>query len=158
MNMTKRAIRNWKKRRSARYYKKGCEPEVISTAPLKGTRGGNCNITACQSPGAIYMNVGHGNAFYCRPCAYDINKYNQGSDGFTLFPAFEEMEARRLELIREGEDVTDVENYADIEQDPWGSCYHFDRDKYEKRMEEAHSLDRNTGAGHGNPSEHGEVS
>lgn len=34
----------------------------------KGTKGGNCNRTACQQPGADFYNKST-RAYYCRKCA-----------------------------------------------------------------------------------------
>jgi len=39
---------------------------------LKGIKGGNCNRTACQKPGARYFNKST-RAYYCRECAEAIN-------------------------------------------------------------------------------------
>lgn len=50
---------------------------VVPGAPdpaLKGVYGGNCNVTACQLPGAKWWNWGS-RAFYCHSCAHDINKF-----------------------------------------------------------------------------------
>ncbi len=41
---------------------------------LKGKLGGNCNVTACQKPGARWWNTGT-RAYYCSACAREINKY-----------------------------------------------------------------------------------
>jgi hypothetical protein len=39
---------------------------------LKGVKGGNCNRTHCQLPGANWYN--HGSlAYYCESCAWDLN-------------------------------------------------------------------------------------
>jgi hypothetical protein len=39
---------------------------------LKGAYLGNCNITACQGPGAVWFNKAMGK-YYCRECAEAIN-------------------------------------------------------------------------------------
>lgn len=39
---------------------------------LKGVKDGNCNVTACQRPGATWWNTSM-RAYYCRTCAHDIN-------------------------------------------------------------------------------------
>lgn len=39
---------------------------------LKGVYLGNCNVTACQQPGATWWNTAMGK-FYCRSCAKAIN-------------------------------------------------------------------------------------
>lgn len=52
---------------------------------LKGVKGGNCNITACQKPNAIYYN--HGSmAWYCPSCAKRLNAdpYNK-ADAMKMF-------------------------------------------------------------------------
>lgn len=55
----------------------------------KGVRGKNCNVTACQEPGAFFFNSGT-NKHYCRYCATDIHRFNlRSDDDFVLFPNFE---------------------------------------------------------------------
>ena len=52
---------------------------------LKGVKGGNCNITGCQKPGATWYN--HGSyAWYCPKCAHWLNTdpYNK-RDAMRLF-------------------------------------------------------------------------
>jgi len=39
---------------------------------LKGVKNGNCNVTACQRPGATYYNKST-QAYYCADCAEAIN-------------------------------------------------------------------------------------
>lgn len=71
------------------------ELSKVQAAELKGVRGGNCNITACQRPGAWFRNTGvrrHDgtHAYYCHYCAHDIRRFNNTEvDGFTLFPDFD---------------------------------------------------------------------
>lgn len=48
--------------------------EQQAHADLKGKYMGNCNITACQQPGATWWNRGS-MAWYCRSCAKDINRF-----------------------------------------------------------------------------------
>ena len=55
--------------------------EKARKAKLKGKKNGNCNVTACQRPGATWWNVGT-RAYYCEHCAKRINsdgcaRYNQ---------------------------------------------------------------------------------
>ena len=45
---------------------------VKAREALKGTYLGNCNITACQRPGAVWFNRAM-DRFYCRSCAHAIN-------------------------------------------------------------------------------------
>ncbi len=40
---------------------------------IKGQRGGNCNRTACQQPGAHWYNP-YTYAYYCAPCARELNE------------------------------------------------------------------------------------
>lgn len=42
---------------------------------LKGTYLGNCNLTACQRPGATWWNFGS-RSWYCRSCALMLNREN----------------------------------------------------------------------------------
>lgn len=51
--------------------------------PDKGKKGGRCNVTACQEPGAWYFNKST-SAYYCRSCARDINRANR-SDCMALY-------------------------------------------------------------------------
>jgi hypothetical protein len=52
---------------------------------LKGVYLGNCNVTACQSPGAVWWNTAM-RKFYCRSCAKEINRpgWPLGADTPTL--------------------------------------------------------------------------
>lgn len=50
---------------------------------LKGVRGGNCNRTACQLPGADYWHTGT-HAWYCVHCTSDINHLNR-ADAMNLY-------------------------------------------------------------------------
>lgn len=121
----------------------------------KGIPGGRCNVTACQrEDSAIFLNLGQiggkhpdtGGCYYCVDCARKIHEANERyseQDGMTLFPMFKEMMTRYRELWKqEDEDgnrgsfsdrrsrADDFANYKDINQNPWGSCHHWDRDKY----------------------------
>lgn len=44
--------------------------------PDKGLKGGSCNRTACQAPGANYYNHST-EKYYCRRCAEDLNIANR---------------------------------------------------------------------------------
>ena len=119
------------------------EKVVVAREP-KGMPGGRCNVTACQrEDSAIFLNVGQiggkhpdtGGCYYCVNCARNIHKANErysDHDQMTLFPMYEEMMDRYHEIwdTHDGLRVNDIANYADINQNPWGSCHHFDRDKY----------------------------
>lgn len=161
--MSKRAIKNYKKLRqqsprtlpsnmatietlsttlgTASVFKEPEKVEKVHTTP-KGTRGGRCNVTACQRENsAIFLNLGmtygsngqsHG-CWYCIDCAKDIHEANlqyRERDGFTLFPAFDQMISRYKELWKARKNVNDPELYADINQNPWGSCSHSARDAF----------------------------
>lgn len=161
--MSKRSTRNFKKSKEkqsairknfliseGRHYNKSFDLEAgglnewpnvgteghIDHGP-KGQRGGRCNVTACQRPGAVFQNVGMistEGSWYCRSCATDIHMVNtrdvENGCGFTLFPEFQRVLERYKETRLAGKDPEDIDNYSDIDQNPWGSCYHFDRDKY----------------------------
>lgn len=43
--------------------------------PQKGLKGGNCNRTACQKPGAQFFNHST-KKYYCQTCAMLINRAN----------------------------------------------------------------------------------
>ena len=72
----------------------------------KGHKGGSCNRTACQQPGAYWFNHST-RAYYCTPCARMLNREAElfrGSDTYlqdlghelcTLDPEFENMDDRR---------------------------------------------------------------
>jgi hypothetical protein len=49
----------------------------------KGTRGGECNRTACKNPGARWYNR-ETRAYYCNPCKLKIDEGAQGLDLFSL--------------------------------------------------------------------------
>ena len=44
--------------------------------PDKGLKGGSCNMTACQGPGANWYNYST-QKYYCRRCAEDLNRANR---------------------------------------------------------------------------------
>lgn len=50
---------------------------------LKGMRGGNCNRTACQAPGADFWHTGT-RAWYCSACMREINRANR-DDAMALY-------------------------------------------------------------------------
>lgn len=52
----------------------------------KGHFGGSCNRTACQAPNAQWFNTST-RAYYCTPCARDINRWALHDAGFEIcFP------------------------------------------------------------------------
>ena len=51
---------------------------------LKGVKGGNCNVTSCQLPGAVYYNKST-MKHYCKPCADEINWPGGRTDTFKLY-------------------------------------------------------------------------
>lgn len=52
--------------------------------PDKGLRGGSCNVTACQRPGALYFNKSTCK-YYCRRCADEINWPGGRADTMALY-------------------------------------------------------------------------
>ena len=46
--------------------------EIEKDPALKGIKGGNCNVTACQKPGALFFNKST-KKYYCKDCATEIN-------------------------------------------------------------------------------------
>lgn len=44
--------------------------------PDKGLKGGSCNRTACQAPGANWYNYST-QKYYCQRCADDLNRANR---------------------------------------------------------------------------------
>jgi len=52
-------------------------------AALKGIKDGNCNITACQKPGATWWNIST-RAYYCAYCASEINRWSKYDDGVEI--------------------------------------------------------------------------
>ena len=67
---------------------------------IKGVKGGNCNRTACQKPGAIYYNKST-EKYYCKCCADEINWPGGRSDTMRLYGT---------ELLCELDDPDDTEN------------------------------------------------
>ena len=51
---------------------------------LKGAKGGNCNVTACQKPGAMYYNKST-QKYYCKECADEINWPGGRADTMALY-------------------------------------------------------------------------
>jgi hypothetical protein len=66
---------------------------VGPTKADKGLKGGSCNITACQKPGAVWYNHSM-DKYYCTKCARDLNRVNwdavktYGYELCTLDPEF----------------------------------------------------------------------
>ncbi|MDO8414843.1 MAG: hypothetical protein Q7S87_01380 [Agitococcus sp.] len=50
---------------------------------LKGKQDGNCNVTACQKPGATWWNTST-RAYYCANCASEINRWSKHDEGFDI--------------------------------------------------------------------------
>jgi hypothetical protein len=57
--------------------------ERKSRAELKGTRDGNCNVTACQKPKATWWNTST-RAYYCAYCAGEINRWSKHDEGYEI--------------------------------------------------------------------------
>ncbi len=55
----------------------------------KGLKGGHCNRTACQAPGAIHFHK-YNRAYYCEWCARDIQQFASRVDRMELFPSMME--------------------------------------------------------------------
>lgn len=55
----------------------------VAHTNLKGLKGGNCNRTACQKPGAHYFNKGT-DKYYCQECALLINRASIDQLGYAL--------------------------------------------------------------------------
>lgn len=153
MKMSKRALKKFLLRRAVSKVQSletvpsrspSRSTDSVKTVEPKGMPGGRCNVTACQKPNsAICLNVGQiggkhpdtGGCYYCIECAYKIHKSNERyskTDRMTMFPALDLVNKRYREIFRarDGRKVNDFENYRDIDQNPWGSCHHRDRDKY----------------------------
>lgn len=54
------------------------------TKTVKGLKNGNCNLTACQKPGANYFNKST-RAYYCKECADLINWPGGHADTMRLY-------------------------------------------------------------------------
>ena len=52
--------------------------------PDKGKKGGRCNVTACQKPGAMWFNKST-EAYYCEDCAREINWPGGRADTMRLY-------------------------------------------------------------------------
>ena len=50
----------------------------------KGIKGGNCNVTACQKPNAVYFNKST-KKYYCEHCAELINWESGRADVMQLY-------------------------------------------------------------------------
>lgn len=95
-----------------RFYKRGWGNKGMSTniakiaaennseaikKELKGKRNGNCNVTACQRPGATWWNTST-RAYYCRSCADEINRWSRHDEDIEIcYPSeFDAMAAAAL--------------------------------------------------------------
>lgn len=58
--------------------------DVLPNPELKGKLGKNCNRAACQEPGAWYYNQST-QAYYCKPCAWQLNRFASVLDCLRLF-------------------------------------------------------------------------
>jgi len=56
----------------------------MSDAELKGVKGGNCNVSACQQPSATYYNKST-MKYYCKSCAAKINWPGGRADCMKLY-------------------------------------------------------------------------
>lgn len=57
---------------------------VKKDKPDKGLKGGSCNVTACQRPGAHYFNKST-RKYYCAECAEEINWPGGRKDTMELY-------------------------------------------------------------------------
>lgn len=73
-----------------------CYAEALAALPTKGSRGGRCNRTACQKPGATMFNTST-RAWYCPACAESINRWSR-LDSKTELCVTEEAYAQAYEL------------------------------------------------------------
>lgn len=55
--------------------------------PGKGEEGQRCNRTACQKEHSAHFFNTAMNAWYCEPCARDIEAFSVRVDGVSFFPA-----------------------------------------------------------------------
>lgn len=70
----------------------------VEKAKLKGVRHGNCNVTACQKPGATWWNTST-RKWYCPHCAYEINRWSKHDEGYEIcFPSEEAAEAAKAKF------------------------------------------------------------
>jgi hypothetical protein len=60
------------------------EPQQKPDPALKGIKGGNCNLTACQKPVALYYNKST-EKYYCKACADEINWPGGRAETFRLY-------------------------------------------------------------------------
>lgn len=58
--------------------------ETPELKPDKGLKGGSCNVTRCQKPGANYFNKGT-EKYYCAECAEGINWPGGRADAMRLY-------------------------------------------------------------------------
>lgn len=59
------------------------EQERRQRIALKGKKDGNCNVTACQKPGATWWNAST-RAYYCPHCAAEINRWSRHDEGYEI--------------------------------------------------------------------------
>lgn len=59
------------------------------SAKFKGVKDGNCNVTACQKPGASWWNTST-RRYYCGHCAREINRWSQHDEGYDICYTSEE--------------------------------------------------------------------
>lgn len=57
---------------------------TLNVDALKGRKGGFCNVTACQKPGAYYYNKST-QKYYCEHCASEINWPGGWADCLELY-------------------------------------------------------------------------
>lgn len=151
MKQSKRALKKFKVRQKANQPAAAGISTITEVEP-KGMPGGRCNITACQKENsAVFLNLGmiggrdisKGGCYYCYSCVKSIHEANcrfSKIDGMTLFPTLQLMEGIREELLKDRTvsmatrlyQADNFDNYRHIDQNPWGSCYHSDRDDYIK--------------------------
>lgn len=58
--------------------------KIATKLSLKGVHGGNCNVSSCQKPNALYFNKST-KAYYCKECAEEINWVGGRADVMKLY-------------------------------------------------------------------------
>ena len=54
------------------------QPEPVKENPMKGVKGGLCNVTRCQSPDNVFhCNQWNGNTYYCTNCAVEFTEHDR---------------------------------------------------------------------------------
>lgn len=67
-------------------------------AKQKGIKGGNCNVTACQRPGAAWWNTST-RCYYCTACAREINRWSRHDEGYDIcYPSMEAVIAAKAKF------------------------------------------------------------